>query len=191
MDLVELHRRSVEEFTRRARTVHDDQWLLPTPCSEWDVHELVNHIVSEDRWTAPLMRGASLGDVGDRFDGDLLGADPRGAVDDAGADAADSVAEPGVLDRTVHLSFGDAPAPEYVWQLTADHLIHAWDLAAATGADRRLDPDTVSACAGWFAGREDVYRSAGVIGPRREVPQDADPQDLLLAAFGRDPEWRG
>ncbi|MGH3326615.1 MAG: TIGR03086 family metal-binding protein [Streptomycetales bacterium] len=191
MDLVELHRRSVEEFSRRARTVNDDQWVLPTPCAEWDVHELVNHIVSEDRWTAPLVRGANLDDVGDRFDGDLLGADPHGAVDDAGAQAVDSVAEPGVLDRTVHLSFGDAPAPEYVWQLTADHLVHAWDLAAATGADRGLDPDTVIACADWFAGREELYRSAGVIGPRREVPPDAGPQDRLLAAFGRDPAWRG
>jgi len=53
----------------------------------------------------------------------------------------------------VHLSFGDVPASEYLGQLLADHLVHAWDLAAAVGADRALDPAVVRAVAEWFAER--------------------------------------
>jgi uncharacterized protein (TIGR03086 family) len=145
--------------------------------------------VNEDRWTVPVMAGATIAEVGDRFDGDLLGDDPAGNTADAADQAEAAVGEPGALDRTVHLSFGDTPAEEYVRQLLADHLIHAWDLAAATGLDRQLDPDTVRVCAEWFAEREDLYRGAGAIGPRVEVPETADEQSRLLGAFGRDPAW--
>ena len=39
--------------------------------------------------------------------------------------------------RIVHLSFGDFPGGEYTRQLFADHLIHAWELARAIGADEQ------------------------------------------------------
>jgi uncharacterized protein (TIGR03086 family) len=89
------------------------------------------------------------------------------------------------MDRTVHLSFGDFPGREYVMQLFADLVIHGWDLGVATGQDARLDPDLVDACAVWFAGVADGYRQAGAVGPRLDVLNDADPQERLLAAFGR------
>jgi uncharacterized protein (TIGR03086 family) len=72
-----------------------------------------------------------------------------------------------------------------VWQLTADHLVHGWDLARAVGGDERLDPELVDAVSEWFAGREETYRASGIIGPRPELPDDADAQTRLLAAFGR------
>jgi hypothetical protein len=90
--------------------------------------------------------------------------------------------------RITHLSFGDTPADEYARSVAADLLIHAWDLAAATGGDRRFDPDLLAAVAEWFSGVEASYRSAGVIAPRPSVTAD-DPQAQLLAAFGRDPRW--
>jgi uncharacterized protein (TIGR03086 family) len=189
-DTPELHRRALAEFADRAAEIGPDQWATRTPCAEWDVHALVNHIVNENRWTVPLFAGATIEEVGSGLDGDLLGTDPIGSLESAVAGAAAAVGEPGALDRTVHLSFGDTPAEEYAWQLLADHLIHAWDLAAAIGADTRLDPDLVRACAGWFAGREDLYRQAGAIGARIPVPESADDQERLLAAFGRDPAWK-
>ena len=189
MDLVELHRRSMAEFTDRVRQVRAEQWSAPTPCTDWDVRALVNHVVGEDRWTAPMFAGATIAEVGNRFDGDLLGADPAGSTTEAAKEAEAAVAEPGALNRTVHLSFGDTPAEEYVRQLFADHLVHAWDLAVAIGADPRLDAEAVRECAEWFAEREDLYRRAGAIGPAVDVPATAGPQERLLAAFGRDPAW--
>lgn len=189
MDLVNAYQRSIAEITRRVPQVSPEQWTAPTPCADWDVRELVNHVVNEDRWTAPMFAGATIADVGDKFDGDLLGDDPVSNTLDAAKQAEQAVAEPGALDRTVHLSFGDTPAEEYIHQLLADHLIHAWDLAVATGEDPRLDPELVAECSQWFAQREELYRSAGAIGPRVDVPADADEQDRLIAAFGRDPNW--
>jgi uncharacterized protein (TIGR03086 family) len=189
MDLVDLYRRSLAEFTGRVRQVRPDQWSAPTPCPDWDVHALVNHVVGEDLWTVPIFAGQTIAEVGDRFDGDVIGADPAGTAFGAADRAADAVAEPGALDRIVHLSFGDHPGAEYAWQLLADHLVHAWDLAAAIGADRRMDPAVVSALAEWFADREDFYRDGGAIGPRLEVPAAAGEWERLLGRFGRDPDW--
>jgi uncharacterized protein (TIGR03086 family) len=184
-DQAELHRRAVEEFDARVRAVADDQWELPTPCSDWNVRQLVNHLVYEDRWTVPLMGGSTIAEVGDRYEGDLLGDRPKAAWEESSTDAVQAVSADGALERIVDLSSGPTPAREYVSQLFADHLIHAWDLARAVGADERLDPELVDACAAWFASMEDTYRAIGAIGDRPETPPGADAQTVLLAAFGR------
>ncbi len=190
VNVVEMYSRSLDEFLTRVRQVGGTQWDEPTPCADWNVRQLVNHVVYEDRWTVPLFGGSTVAEVGDRYEGDLLGADATGNAADAAADALAAVSEPGALDRTVELSFGPTPATEYAMQLLADHLIHGWDLAVAIGADPKLDAECVRFCADWFADREEQYRQAGVIGPRAEVPAGADEQERLVAAFGRRPGWR-
>ncbi|GIH28989.1 TIGR03086 family protein [Acrocarpospora phusangensis] len=185
MDTLELHERAMREFADRVHAVGEDQWRGSTPCSAWDVRMLVNHMVAENLWTAPMMAGRTIADVGSAFEGDLLGADPVKAFETSAEQAVLAVHEPGALDRTVHLSYGDASGSEYAKQLSADLLIHSWDLARATGGDEQLDPELVATCASWFAGEEDAYRAAGMIAPKVDVPADADPQTRLLAAFGR------
>ncbi len=183
MDVKELHRRTVEGWVERVRAVPDDAWYDPTPCPDWDVRALVNHVTSENRWTVPLLRGATIAEVGDALDGDLLGDDPARASLDAAAAAAADVEQLTTPDLVVHLSFGDTPATEYVHQLAADHLIHGWDLATATRGATDLDPELVEEVARWFADREELYRDAGAIGPRVALP--GNPQGDLLAKFGR------
>jgi len=183
--LVALHRRAVQEFGARVRAVGDDRWHQATPCTEWDVHDLVNHLVNENLWTTPLLEANTIQQVGDRFDGDLLGDDPVASWDGASREAVAAVAREGILDRTVHVSFGDISGEEYVSQLTVDHVIHAWDLARATGGDDQLPPDLVE-----FAHRSlDPYvedaRAAGVFGEAVDAPPGADRQTLLLAMTGR------
>ncbi len=190
MDLAALYQRSIDGFEARVAQVRPDQWSSPTPCPGWDVRALVNHVVAEQRWAVQLFGGATTGDVRDRLDGDLLGDDPRASAADAARQARAAITRPGALRRTVHLSFGDTPAEEYVRQLLADHVVHSWDLAVAIGADRHLDPDAVHAVGEWFARREDMYRQSGAIGPRAEVAGGANEQDRLIGAYGRDPEHR-
>ncbi|HZD70525.1 MAG TPA: TIGR03086 family metal-binding protein [Actinomycetes bacterium] len=184
-DVRKLHQRAIEAFGAHVHAIRDDQWGARTPCEEWDVRTLVNHLVSENRWMPPLLAGGTIAEVGDRFEGDLLGDDPEAAWDDSAAEAVTAVHEDGAMERTVHLSFGDFPGQEYTMQVFADLVIHGWDLARAIGADERIDPDLVEACSSWFRPMEAAYRSAGAIGPRVETPPDAGPQTLLLATFGR------
>ncbi|MGZ4437784.1 MAG: TIGR03086 family metal-binding protein [Nocardioides sp.] len=187
MDLTTLHRRSIETWTDRLARVRPDQWDAPTPCTEWSVRDLVNHVVGEDRWTVPLMHGSTISDVGASLDGDLLGASPLAAGTEAAGAALAVVEDELPAHRMVHLSYGDESMDEYVRQLCADHLIHAWDLAAATGGDTRLDPELVAEVGAWFAEREELFRAGGVVGPR--PPAGPDPQEQLLAAFGRTGTW--
>lgn len=184
-ELATLHRRATNRFGDLVRTIGPGRWALPTPCDEWTVRDLVNHVTAENLWMPPLMSGARIADVGDRFDGDVLGDDPAAAWDAAATQALAALDDTGVMTRTVHLSFGDTPADEYVRQLLADHVVHAWDLARAIDADDHLDDTLVAACAAWFDSVEDTYRRAGAIGPREAVAADAGAQQRLLARFGR------
>jgi uncharacterized protein (TIGR03086 family) len=187
MNVMELHRRAVENFAQKVQQVSGDQWGQPTPCTEWDVRMLVNHVVNEERWVKPLVDGKTIEEVGSSLDGDLLGDDPAGATAAAGAEAAAAFEEGEPENGMVHLSFGDTSIDEYAMQMLADHLVHGWDLAAATGMDRTMDPELVSVVQAWFAPQEEAWRAAGAIGPRFDA--GGDPQSDLLAAYGRDPEW--
>lgn len=187
MDVNTLYHRTVEGWADRVNAVGADQWENPTPCAGWTVRDLVNHVVGEDRWCVPLMRGRTIDEVGDSLDGDLLGDDPIASALAAAAEATSVVAQTLPAGHKVHLSYGSEDADEYVRQLAADHLVHGWDLAAATGGDTRMDPHLVSEVAAWFAKQEEMYRSGGMVGPRGSLSGDA--QADLLAAFGRSADW--
>jgi uncharacterized protein (TIGR03086 family) len=187
-ELAALFEAAVACFGERVRQVPAGQWDDPTPDADWDVRALVNHLVYEDLWAAPLLAGRTVGEVGDSFDGDLLGDDPRAAFDGAAAAAVAAVramAGEGALERTVHVSFGDIPAAEYVSQLLSDHVIHAWDLARALGGDDALDPELVEWVLAYIRPNADGARAAGVFGPEVQVPDCSDPQTRLLAVTGR------
>jgi uncharacterized protein (TIGR03086 family) len=188
MRLETTYRRSVE-FWRDTVANVSDNWSDPTPCTDWNVRTLVNHVVGEDRWTKPLVDGKTIADVGDAFDGDLLGVDPKGSAVAAADEALTAVAERLPAGGLVHLSYGEEDIAEYISQLTADHLIHGWDLAAATGQSRDLDPDLVAEVAEWFRNREEIFRSSGLLAARPESASGGDPQADLLIAFGRNPDW--
>ena len=187
MDVNTLYHRSVEHFADRVNAVTVDQWQDPTPCTEWTVRDLVNHVTYENLWTVPLMEGATIEEVGDQFEGDVLGGDPIGSALAAARAAVQSVATQLPLGGTVQLSFGETPREEYAMQLAADHVVHGWDLAAATGGDTRIDPHLVHALTEWFDDREPGYREAGAISARG--PLTGQPQHDLLSRFGRDAHW--
>ncbi|HEX6337250.1 MAG TPA: TIGR03086 family metal-binding protein [Jiangellaceae bacterium] len=184
-DPVALYVRAADVFDAHVHEVRPDQWGNATPCTEWNVRQLVNHVTVEDLWVPPLLAGRTIADVGTAYDGDQLGDDPADAWSRALAAARRAVLEPGAADRTVHLSYGDERAGEYLLQLFADHLIHGWDLARAIGEDTELPADLVDECSAYFARMEETYRDIGAIAARVDVPAGADAQTRLLAAFGR------
>jgi uncharacterized protein (TIGR03086 family) len=187
MDLVALHRRGVSHFHQHVQSVREDQWHMPTPCTDWEVRDLVNHLVAEARWVPDLMAGSTVAEVGDRYDGDQLGADPQGAWADASAAALEAVAADGALDRIVHVSWGDIPAEVYVSQLTCDLVVHGWDLARAIAADESIDSELVDYCYRWSVPQAELMRSSGLFGEQIEPAADADDQTRLLNLFGRRP----
>jgi uncharacterized protein (TIGR03086 family) len=180
----DVYERTSAGFLDRVHATGEN-WAAPTTRPGWDVRDLVNHVVNEERWATELFAGATITEIGHGLDGDLLGDDPVATVVRAGAAALAAVQTAGAVEGVVQLSSGEHPGREYTMQLAADHLIHTWDLARAVGADETLDADAVVAVLDWFEGTEALYREMGVIGPRIEVEAGAEPQELLLGRFGR------
>lgn len=183
-DVRELYRRALERFGRHIHAVGADQWHLPTPNSEWDIRQLVNHLVNENLWMPPLLAGRTVDDVGTALDGDLLGGDPPAAWDRAAMEAERAVVET-PPERIVHLSGRDVPASQYVFEVFGDLAIHGWDMARAIGADETMDPDLVDVLYAKYRPLERMLKASGQYGGRIEPPPDAGPQTRLLAVFGR------
>lgn len=190
-DVIGLYRRAVEEFGARVRTVSAEQWSAPTPDADWDVRALVAHVLSENQWVPPLLEGLTIAEVGDRFEGDQLGDDPYGSWTDVAVAALAACKDDDVPLRVVHVSFGDITGEDYLAQVTTDHVIHAWDLARATGGDEHLDPELVDFAYGYLAPQAELWREAGAFGPAVKVPPGADRLTELLVLTGRDPLGTG
>jgi uncharacterized protein (TIGR03086 family) len=136
-----------------------------------------------------LLEGKTIAEVGDRFDGDILGIDPRGSARSAAAGALAAASRPGADEQIVHLSFGDFTGSDYLSQVVSDVIIHSWDLARAVGGEDRLDPALVAFVDGFLSPQIDAWRNAGAFGPAVDVGTDADVQDRLLAQTGRSATW--
>ncbi|MEU5696527.1 TIGR03086 family metal-binding protein [Actinosynnema sp. NPDC020468] len=174
-------------FDSRVRRIGADQWGAETPCAEWTVHDLVNHLVNEQLWAPELLAGCTVEQVGDRFDGDQLGEDPLHAWVLAAAAAREAWIAPKALLKPVHLSSGRSTAVEYGWQMTLDLTVHAWDLARAIGADERLDPDVAQAVLDYVEPQIDAWSGTGLFEAAVPVPDDADVQTRLIGLLGRTP----
>jgi len=186
--------RALEAVVRKVR---DDQWdmVMPPDFQTRDrsrtitLREVVNYHAYEDAWVPDMLAGRTLDEVGrDAYDGDRLGADPKAAFSaavDRACDAARALDDP---DRTVHCSFGDYPAREYLWQTNFFRGLRAHDIALAIGADPRLPDDLVAGLLEELAPVAEQWRAIGIFGPAVEVPADALPQDRLLGLTGRQPD---
>ncbi len=183
--LLEQYDHALAQFGSRVEQVSDDQWSAPTPCVDWDVRALVVHLVDECRWVPYLVGGGSVAEAGDRFADDPLGDDPKAAWRAAAAAAREAFAADGALDGTVALSYGESSVRDYIWEMTVDATVHAWDLARGIGADDRLDPELVRRI---HAEAEKDIESLAVTGrfdPPVHVPTHADLQARMLGLFGR------
>lgn len=181
----ELYARAMDRTLRYVDGVRPHQWGDPTPNTEWNVRDVINHLTYENLWAGELFAGRTIEEVGDRFEGDLLGDDPPAAYRRSVEIARDAVARPGAMESTVHLSFGDVPGTEYARQLFVDTLVHGWDIAKGSGQDTRLDPELVRASLPIAEDLARQFRDTGVYGEELPTPPDAELQVRLLAVLGR------
>lgn len=184
-DIAARHRQALGATRHFVAGVSESAWSEPTPCADWNVGELLNHIVSGNWWAAELARGTTIEEVGSRLDGDQLGDDALEAYDRSTDAAAAAFEAPGALDAQCAVSYGPVPGSVYAGHRFIDILIHGWDLAVATGQDRTLDPDLVEACWAVVEPQAALLRGSGQFGHDVTVSAGGDPQTQLLAALGR------
>ena len=176
MDLIDRYEEAANGFTDRLDAVGDDQWANPTPCTDWDVRQLVDHVIDVQR-AIPEGLGVSVED----------GADAREKWNRVRAAAVEALRQPGVLERTMPGRGGEVPVEMALLPRLSDLMLHGWDLARATGGDERLDADTSAIVLEFLEPNDEVIRSTGTFGPRIEPPPGADAAVKLLCFAGRQP----
>jgi uncharacterized protein (TIGR03086 family) len=158
--------------------VKDSQLNDPTPCAEWNVQALVNHLLEGAGYAA----------------GALSGGEPQAppkagstveAYDIATSNVLKVMRDPATAQRRVQAPFGEISGMEFMFGSFMDTLVHGWDLAKATGQNTSLPEDLVQVCAGIFT-KENVDPLRGAaFGPAIEAPAGASTQTVMLAGMGR------
>lgn len=184
MDTKELFKKAEEQVDKFIRNVKPEDLEKQSTCSEWTVKDLINHIIYEDLWIPELMEGKTLAEVGDKYEGDVVGEDFLKSWSDASEKALDTVESLKDVNQVVHLT-KDTPASEYLEQMIVDKTIHAWDVARSTNQEDKLDEELVKSTYDLFAPQAEEWRSGGALGEKVEVAEDASLQTKLLALSGR------
>ncbi len=183
----EQYRRALLNTGRIVVGVRPEDLPKPTPCRDWDVRLLLNHIIGGNRMFAEVARGGRV-DASGEMD-DYTRPDP-GTNYIASADAVLAAwAEPGAMQRRCHMPFGDIPAPAAVSIHFLDIVVHGWDLARATGQDTTIEPDLAAEALDISHGLlSPELRETGVFGPEIPLSDDDHPlHDRLVAFMGRRP----
>jgi uncharacterized protein (TIGR03086 family) len=176
-----------DEFARRLRLVGPDDWRRPTPCSEWDVHALVNHVVGGNVRYQLLLHGAPTERVEATRAVDHLGDDALASFVATADRVVACFHEDGALERIAHHVTGDRTGRELLSMRILDAAIHGWDLARAIGADETLDGDVVAFLLAYTAGLDLGPQQRAFAPADGHAPRRATPQDQLLHRLGRHP----
>ena len=164
--------------------VSADQLELDTPCSEWSVAQLIDHLVGAQYWAQGGVQGVALEATGEgAAQGDFVAT-----FDQAARDNLAAFCEEGALGRTVNPGFGDMPAPALLGLSATDTFTHAWDVARATGQDTDLAPDLAAALLEQSRQAiQPAFRSeeGTIFGMEQTAPDGASAADQLAAFLGR------
>jgi len=176
VDIIDRYEEAATGFTSRLDAVTDDQWTNPTPCVDWTVRQLVDHVIDVQR-AIPEGLGMAITD----------GADPQATWTAVRDGAMAVLRKPGVLEQTLPGRSGEVPVETSLGIRLGDLLVHTWDLARATGGDERLDADTAAIVLERLKPNDEVLRRSGTFGPKVDPPAGADAAVELLCFTGRRP----
>ncbi|HWF28251.1 MAG TPA: TIGR03086 family metal-binding protein [Mycobacterium sp.] len=180
MDPLVAHQRAQDTFAGVLANVSPDQLGAPTPCSEWAIRDLVEHVIGGNEQVG--LWAESPNEPPARPD-DIV------AAHRATAAAAQQVfAGPDGMSTMFTLPIGQIPGQIFVGMRTTDVLTHAWDLAAATGQSTDLDPELATGqlvAARAFVGPQ--FRGPGQpFAEEQPCSSERAPADQLAAFLGRE-----
>jgi uncharacterized protein (TIGR03086 family) len=162
--------------------IRADQWSAPTPCTDWTVRQLVNHLIGMNRVFAALLAGQP---PPPRPSADHIEDDPVGAYRDSAAALQAAFGRPGILERVYNGPLGTATGAERLKIRLYDLLAHGWDLAQATEQPADL-PDDLAAQSLAFARTQLTDQARpGRFGPAQIVAEQAPAIERLVAFLGR------
>ncbi len=178
MDPLLAHQRAQDAFAGVLANVSPDQLNAPTPCSDWTIQDLIEHVLFGNEHVGIWGRNEQ---PAARPDGNVAAHRVTAAA------AQEMFAGPDGMSMMFKLPFGEFPGQFFIGMRTSDVLTHAWDLATATGQSTDLDPELAAeslAAARGFVGPQ--FRGPGLpFGDERPCSPGRTPADQLAAFLGR------
>jgi uncharacterized protein (TIGR03086 family) len=179
VDPLVAHQRAQDAFAGVLANVGPEQFGAPTPCSEWTIRDLIEHVIGGNEHVGIWSGGTEEPAV--RPD-DIVAAHRAAA-----AAAQEVFARPDGMSTMFKLPFAEIPGQIFVGMRTSDVLTHAWDLAAATGQSTDLEPELAAeqlAAVRVFVGPH--FRGPGrPFGDEQPCSSGRAPADQLAAFLGR------
>jgi len=194
-DLRVLHRRALQVSVDIVNQVTPERLELPTPCAEWNLGQLIAHMIGQNLGFAAAARGERNGV--EAFAPVPIADDPAGRHADSATRLAEDFAAPGFEERPAWLAEirggGFYPAQTAVGFHLVDSVAHGWDVARALDLPVFFDDEVLEAAL--------VISLAIPDGPPREQPGaafrpsvrvggDTDLLGRVLALLGRSPDWK-
>jgi uncharacterized protein (TIGR03086 family) len=161
--------------------VRPDQLAHATPCTEWDVRALIDHVVDGNLGFAAMVAGEPGPDGGD----DVLGVDPLASFQNSFSRLCEAFDRPGFLEQAFPTPLGEEPGALLVGMRVVELTIHTWDVAAAIGRPRDLDRELVGFAGSVLRSRPIPRGVGGPFAPERPSPPGAADADRLAAFAGR------
>ena len=181
-------RLATDTFLDRLHRVSSPQFELPTPCGDWDVAALINHVAAGSAMAVALVEGCSTEEAAPimrtQVEGDLLAACRQHL-----SQAVAALEGPIDADTVVHHPIGDVPASQLLSFRVGDLTIHSWDLSRATGMDEVLPAALVERSWQDLKPLEPIIGSIGIFGegPSGALEDEGDLLAQLLDLTGRRP----
>jgi uncharacterized protein (TIGR03086 family) len=188
VDPKELYLYALNEAAKIVEQVEPEQMELPTPNIEWSVHDLLQHVTYELAWTADIVAGRTVAEVGDKYEGEVLNGDLIDVwryYETITSEAVETCNENGIA----HLSYGDTPVREYLLEAANDQLVHAWDLGQAIGVKVEFQESIAKYLYEHVLSRKEELLGSDLLGAPVDVPESANAQMKLLGLLGRSEEW--
>jgi uncharacterized protein (TIGR03086 family) len=180
MELIDALDRTFVHAHDVVASVRPDQYDHTTPCDEWTVRDLLEHMIG----VVDGLGAAASGGSPEPF---TLGADPAAQLCEASTSAMAGWRTPGVLDRIVDAGPGPMPGRALASINLLDTATHTWDLAVATGQPSALPDDLATAALEASHAIVNAELRPGRFGPEVPVPAGATSTDALVAFLGRTP----
>lgn len=181
MDVIDALEQTFQHAQGVIGGVRADQYGDTTPCAEWTVRDLLDHMIGV---VAGLGAAAAGQPPRAPFE---LSSDPAAQFEQAAAAALAGWRTPGVLDRVVDGGPGPMPGRVLAGINLLDTATHTWDLATATGQDPSLPDDVAAAALEASVATISPELRPGRFGPEIVPPDGAAPTERLVAFLGRTP----
>ena len=162
--------------------IRADQWSAPTPCPDWTVRQVVNHLIGMNRVFAALLAGQP---PPPRPAADHVEDDPVRAFRDSAAALLAAFSRPGVLERAYRGPLGTATGADRLQIRLYDLLAHGWDLAQATGQPAGLPDDLAEQSLAFVRIQLTEQARPGRFGPAQIATEQASAIERLVAFLGR------